>query len=83
MHPDDVLGPSSPGPIMILVDCPSLSYLPSLVSSKGLQSYFSDSGKVVNCMVHITPISVTSLKEYQSWMENFKDTHHIMAYQHL
>lgn len=81
VHPEDVLGPSNPGPIMFLVDCPSLSYIPSLTSSTSLQSYFPRTGKVVNCMVHISPTSVTSSKDYQCWMENFKETHHIMARQ--
>ncbi|KAI5055052.1 hypothetical protein GOP47_0030197 [Adiantum capillus-veneris] len=79
VHPEDVLGPSSPGPIMLLVDCPSMSYVSSLTSSTSLQPFFSEAGKVVNCMIHIGPTSVTSSKDYQSWMENFKETHHIMA----
>lgn len=83
VHPEDVLGPSSPGPIMVLVDCPSLSHIPSLTSSASLQSYFSQTGKVVNCMVHIGPRSVTSSKEYYSWMENFREAHHIMARKEL
>ncbi|KAH7289310.1 hypothetical protein KP509_31G069800 [Ceratopteris richardii] len=79
VHPEDVLGPSSPGPIVLVVDCPSASYISSLINSASLQSFFPGSGKVVNCMIHIGPPSVTSLEAYQSWMENFKVTDHIMA----
>ncbi|MCO5593231.1 hypothetical protein L7F22_047238 [Adiantum nelumboides] len=79
VHPEDVLGPSSPGPIMFVVDCPSTSYVSSLTSSTSLQAFFSDTGKVVNCMIHIGPTSVTLSKDYQAWMDNFKEAHHIMA----
>lgn len=79
VHPEDVLGPSSPGPIMILVDCPSLVYIPALTSASSIQSFYSGLGKTVNCVVHLSPASVTNCTEYQDWMANFKEAQHLMA----
>lgn len=79
VHPSDVLDPSQPGPIMILIDCPSKAHIPALISARSLQSFFSGSDKVVNCIVHISPASVTDCMEYQEWMKKFKEAHHLMA----
>ncbi|MCO5614199.1 hypothetical protein L7F22_068479 [Adiantum nelumboides] len=79
VNPEDVLGPSSPGPIMILVDCPDASFLHALISIPSMQLYYSGSGKTVNCIVHLSPPSVTSDEGYQKWMAKFSDAHHLMA----
>ncbi|MCO5574136.1 hypothetical protein L7F22_027916 [Adiantum nelumboides] len=79
VNPEDVLGPSSPGPIMMLVDCPDASFLHALISIPSMQLYCSGSGKTVNCIVHLSPPSVTSDEGYQKWMEKFSDAHHLMA----
>ncbi|KAH6555276.1 hypothetical protein KP509_1Z268100 [Ceratopteris richardii] len=79
VNPEEVLSPSSPGPIMMLVDCPSLHYLNALNSTPRLQMYYSGSRKHVNCIVHLSPPSVTKHEGYRKWMANFKDAHHLMA----
>ncbi|ERN15071.1 tRNAse Z TRZ4, mitochondrial [Amborella trichopoda] len=86
VHPNDVLGPSSPGPIVILVDCPTLSHVQDLVSLSSLNDYYVDSSdpskgskKTVNCMIHLGPSSVTKTATYQEWMARFTEAQHIMA----
>lgn len=86
VHPSDVLGPSSPGPIVLLVDCPTLSHLEDLLSIKSLNDYYTDSTdrhkdgkKFVNCVIHLGPSSVTITPTYQKWMKRFAGTQHIMA----
>ncbi|KAL0341995.1 UNVERIFIED_CONTAM: tRNAse Z TRZ4, mitochondrial [Sesamum calycinum] len=42
VHPSDVLGPSVPGPIVLLVDCPTSSHLQDLSSLQCLTPYYVD-----------------------------------------
>ena len=86
VHPSDVLGPSVPGPIVLLVDCPTESHLEALLSAQSLTSYYADSmvdlpegGKSVTCMIHLSPASTISCSNYQKWMEKFGSAQHIMA----
>ncbi|RZC59811.1 hypothetical protein C5167_007126, partial [Papaver somniferum] len=78
VHPSDVMGPSVAGPIVLLVDCPTLSHLQQMVSLQSLSSYF-DGVKIVSCVVHLSPSSVALTAEYQTWMRRFGGAQHIMA----
>ncbi|MCL7021841.1 hypothetical protein MKW94_020135 [Papaver nudicaule] len=78
VHPCDVMGPTIPGPIVLLVDCPSVSHLQDLISLHSLNNYY-DGVKIVNCVIHLSPSSVTMTAEYQTWMQRFGGAQHIMA----
>ncbi|KAL3682128.1 hypothetical protein R1sor_000150 [Riccia sorocarpa] len=78
--PRDVMDPPSPGPVCLVVDCPSLSYVPALVSASGLQRFYGPATeKKVACIVHIGPASVMKTAEYQRWMARFDGSQHVMA----
>ncbi|KAJ1685066.1 hypothetical protein LUZ63_016456 [Rhynchospora breviuscula] len=79
VNPSDVLGPSIPGPIVLIVDCPTLYHTHDLFSLTSLSGYYKKSGKVVNCIIHLGPAVVTSNAEYQQWMMRFGQAQHIMA----
>ncbi|GLJ16002.1 hypothetical protein SUGI_0265040 [Cryptomeria japonica] len=86
VHPSDVLGPSFPGPIVLFVDCPTISHFPDLLSAPVLSKFFTrmDDGyqniqKHVSCFVHLSPSSVTKCPEYVEWMSKFVGAQHIMA----
>ncbi|KAJ7198699.1 hypothetical protein O6H91_Y499900 [Diphasiastrum complanatum] len=84
VHPSDVMDPSSPGPIFVLVDCPTIEHIPSLLSAPYLRRFYGISEveemqKLVTCMIHIGPKSVTQDARYLQWMHNFVGTQHIMA----
>ncbi|KAF8388935.1 hypothetical protein HHK36_025618 [Tetracentron sinense] len=86
VHPSDVLGPSVPGPIVLIVDCPTHSHLDELLSIQSLSSYYADfvdhrpdSVKSVNCIIHLSPASVVMTPDYQKWMKRFGGAQHIMA----
>lgn len=86
VHPSDVMGPSVPGPIVLLVDCPTLSHFLNLISLQCLGPYYIDttndvpeSSKIVSCVIHLTPLSVTQTDDYQTWMSKFGAAQHIMA----
>ncbi|XP_041015141.1 tRNase Z TRZ3, mitochondrial [Juglans microcarpa x Juglans regia] len=86
VHPSDVMGPSVPGPIVFLVDCPTESHLEKLLSIQSLSSYYADhsgnppdGAKTVTCIIHLSPASVISSSNYQRWMERFNSAQHILA----
>ncbi|KAK6163418.1 hypothetical protein DH2020_000282 [Rehmannia glutinosa] len=86
IHPDDVLGPSVPGPIVLLIDCPTLLHLQELLSVQSFSRYYADSAenapnssKNVNCVIHLSPAHVTKTDDYQIWMSRFGAAQHIMA----
>ncbi|TYG97927.1 hypothetical protein ES288_A10G077200v1 [Gossypium darwinii] len=86
VHPADVMDPPVPGPIVILVDCPTESHLQELLSIECLNGYYTDvsshlteSTKMVNCVIHLSPASVVSSPNYQKWMKKFGSAQHIMA----
>ncbi|KAF1859687.1 hypothetical protein Lal_00010271 [Lupinus albus] len=85
VHPSDVMDPSLPGPIVLLVDCPTESHLESLLAVQSLTSYcgqvdnLPEAGKSVTCVIHLSPASVVSCLNYQNWMKKFGSAQHIMA----
>ncbi|XP_073139799.1 tRNAse Z TRZ4, mitochondrial-like isoform X2 [Henckelia pumila] len=86
VHPSDVLGPSVPGPIVLLVDCPTLSHFETLSSLQCLTPYYADIAhvssefpKIVNCVIHLSPAFVSETPDYQMWMSKFGAAQHIMA----
>ncbi|XP_021749955.1 tRNase Z TRZ3, mitochondrial-like [Chenopodium quinoa] len=86
VHPSDVMEPPIPGPIVLLVDCPTASHLQNLLSVDSLNKFYTDfSGnlsentRAVACVIHLSPSSVASNPAYQNWMKRFGDAQHIMA----
>ncbi|XP_075103366.1 tRNAse Z TRZ4, mitochondrial isoform X6 [Nicotiana tabacum] len=86
VHPDDVIGPPIPGPIVLIVDCPTEPHAQELLSAQALNAYYSDSQsnspettKVVNCIIHLSPATVVSSPVYERWMRKFDSAQHIMA----
>ncbi|XWS16311.1 hypothetical protein CRYUN_Cryun34aG0074200 [Craigia yunnanensis] len=86
VHPSDVMGPPVPGPIVFLVDCPTESHVQELLSIECLNGYYTDvsghlteSTKMVNCVIHLSPASVVRSPNYQKWMKKFGSAQHIMA----
>lgn len=79
------MGPSVPGPIVLLVDCPTECHVQELLSVQCLSNYYADfsgpteSAKVVTCIIHMGPASVVSSPDYQKWMNRFSLAQHIMA----
>lgn len=86
VHPDDVIGPTIPGPIVLIVDCPTEPHAQELLSAQALEAYYSDSQsnspettKVVNCIIHLSPATVINSPVYEKWMRKFDSAQHIMA----
>lgn len=80
------MGPSIPGPVVLLVDCPTESHALQLFSDNSLRRYYADDSsqlaecaKTVTCVIHLSPTSVTSTPNYRKWMKRFGTAQHIMA----
>ncbi|XP_016149276.1 zinc phosphodiesterase ELAC protein 2 [Sinocyclocheilus grahami] len=72
--------PADPGPVFLVVDCPSEDFIQPLCTNHVLQRYQTggseDSAALV---VHMTPESVLDTDEYKSWMERFpSSTEHLV-----
>lgn len=87
VHPSDVMEPSIPGPIVLIVDCPTLFHLQQLLSLESLSNYYGgmpnsrkeETSKTVTCIIHLSPSSVVKTPDYHKWMERFSRAQHIMA----
>ncbi|XP_019252816.1 PREDICTED: ribonuclease Z 1-like [Nicotiana attenuata] len=86
VHPCQVVEPSIPGPIVLLVDCPTLSHLQELSSLESLIPYYLNTSeqpidmcKKVNCLIHLSPAYVTNITAYEQWTTKFGEAQHIMA----
>ncbi|XP_047341219.1 tRNase Z TRZ3, mitochondrial [Impatiens glandulifera] len=79
VHPSDVMDPSIPGPIVLVVDCPTVYHLGEIAYTESLQSFYGGISKTVNCIIHLSPLSVVNTDEYQFWMTRFVGAQHIVA----
>ncbi|XP_077058344.1 zinc phosphodiesterase ELAC protein 2 [Siphateles boraxobius] len=80
IRPEELCTPADPGPVFIVVDCPSEDFIQPLCTNHILQRYQSggseDSAALV---VHMTPESVLNTDQYKSWMERFpSSTEHLV-----
>ncbi|KAF9159871.1 Zinc phosphodiesterase ELAC protein 2 [Actinomortierella ambigua] len=88
VHPHQVISGGRPGRVVMVVDCPSVEYIASLVSAPEFQAFQSSSsadstteGDVCS-VVHMAGETVLSDPAYQQWMASFGNkTQHIVAHQ--
>lgn len=70
--PEEVKEPTTPGPVVLVVDCPSPAFLPALTSAPGLARWTQgEEADRVACLVHLAERSVTRLPAYRAWMGRF------------
>lgn len=88
--PDQVMEPSVPGPLVLMVDCPDEHFVQALTSAPAFKNLVSsssypsaeggeDAAKIA-CVVHFGPKAVTDLPAYKEWMTGLgEETTHILA----
>ncbi|KAF9107465.1 hypothetical protein BGX27_008728 [Mortierella sp. AM989] len=90
VHPHQVISGARPGRVFMVIDCPSVEYLSSLLNAKEFEQFQaseSGSGTTVStlkaeCIVHLSGHSILSHPEYKAWMGRFgPNTQHIIANQ--
>eukprot|EP00842_Homolaphlyctis_polyrhiza_P002445 jgi/Hompol1/3200/HPOL_003161-RA len=79
VHPWQCVEPNKPGPLFLIVDCPSPAYIDSFSTNPKLctvAAYRDD--LAVDCVVHVCGDGVLEDSRYIAWMHSFpKSTNHI------
>ncbi|KAF9915565.1 hypothetical protein BX616_005853 [Lobosporangium transversale] len=90
VYPHQVLNGARPGRVVMIIECPTVEYIPSLVSSKEFNRFQHLGSEVeagteklrAECIVHLGGHSVLSHSDYKAWMHSFgPETQHIIANQ--
>ncbi|KAG5279848.1 hypothetical protein AALO_G00082220 [Alosa alosa] len=78
--PEQMCTPADPGPVFLVVDCPSEEFVQPLCSNQQLQRYQTGGSEdPAMLVVHMTPESVLKSDEYKQWMERFpSSTEHLI-----
>ncbi|CAG8441244.1 14355_t:CDS:10 [Funneliformis caledonium] len=81
VHPHQVLGPSRPGLIFMIVDIPSISYISSVCDSPEFAIYQTSNKELQpRVIVHMIGNDVLEDQRYQEWMKKFgPETEHVIA----
>jgi ribonuclease Z len=78
----DVCDPDDPGPVFIVLECPSEEYLDSLVENEIFSKHQSTATRdedVAHTVVHFTPQKIMDHPKYKQWLERFTpSTHHLV-----
>ncbi|OCT62738.1 hypothetical protein XELAEV_18043829mg, partial [Xenopus laevis] len=80
IFPADVCTPADPGPIFIVVECPSEKFVMPIVENETFKRYQEKQSECpVALVIHMTPESVLHSSSYQHWMEKFgPQTEHLI-----
>ncbi|KAM9744965.1 zinc phosphodiesterase ELAC protein 2 [Menidia menidia] len=79
IRPEQVCTPTDPGPVFIVVECPSEEFVEAVCSNRQLRRHQSGAEDAAVLVVHITPESVLRTERYQAWMEGFPaSTEHLI-----
>ncbi|CAL1587575.1 unnamed protein product [Knipowitschia caucasica] len=78
IRPDQVCTPTDPGPVFLVVECPTEDFIPHVCTNQQL-SRLTQGEDPAALVVHIVPESVLGSKQYQQWMEAFpSSTEHLV-----
>ncbi|GAB1610816.1 zinc phosphodiesterase ELAC protein 2-like [Argonauta hians] len=80
IHPDQVLSDvEKPYPLLVL-ECPGVEYLDSVLSNDTLASLQSSTVDPVDVVVHMSSVDILSHPRYQQWMNRFPpSTSHLIV----
>ncbi|XP_022080535.1 zinc phosphodiesterase ELAC protein 2-like [Acanthaster planci] len=83
IKPEDVLQPSTPGAVFIVLECPSEEFVDSVVGNETMSRYQADCGdNTATLVMHMCPENVTNDARYQSWMQRFGPTTEHVIFNH-
>ncbi|KAK2159117.1 hypothetical protein LSH36_158g04026 [Paralvinella palmiformis] len=81
IQPEDILVAPAPNPPFLVLECPSIAHLESLLEHPKVQEFHSSSIEdVCPCLIfHMTPDEVLKEAKYREWMQRFpENTKHII-----
>eukprot|EP01125_Pyxidicula_operculata_P017165 TRINITY_DN5989_c0_g1_i4.p1 TRINITY_DN5989_c0_g1~~TRINITY_DN5989_c0_g1_i4.p1 ORF type:complete len:750 (-),score=146.91 TRINITY_DN5989_c0_g1_i4:8-2257(-) len=76
VNPQDCfIGEPTPGPVLLVIYCPSTDYINNLVSNPFWDKYYSGPNNEhnVGCIVHMTPEDVAIQPKYIEWFSKFSN----------
>nr|XP_008197361.1 PREDICTED: ribonuclease Z, mitochondrial isoform X2 [Tribolium castaneum] len=78
----DVCEPDDPGPVFIVLECPSEEYLDSLIDCEEFKKHQETATKdedLAHTVVHFTPQKIINHPRYKEWVDKFSpSTHHLI-----
>ncbi|XP_071384711.1 zinc phosphodiesterase ELAC protein 2 isoform X4 [Centroberyx affinis] len=75
IRPEEVCTPTDPGPVFIVVECPSEDFVEAVCSNQQLGRHQTGGAEEPAALVvHMTPESVLKTDQYREWMERFPST---------
>ncbi|KAG8784449.1 hypothetical protein FRC15_003245 [Serendipita sp. 397] len=78
--PEMIIGESSSAAALLVIDCPSVGAISSLLASPTLSKLVSRERQLLHCVFHMAPDNVMRDPSYIKWMKSLgKDIHHIVA----
>ncbi|XP_070703624.1 zinc phosphodiesterase ELAC protein 2 [Pempheris klunzingeri] len=85
IRPEQVCTPTDPGPVFIVVECPSEEFVEGVCTSRQLRRYQTGGTEdPAALVVHMTPESVLKTDQYKKWMERFPSTtEHLIFNEHV
>ncbi|KAM4597704.1 zinc phosphodiesterase ELAC protein 2 isoform 2-T2 [Polymixia lowei] len=80
IRPEDVCTPTDPGPVFLVVECPSEDFVEAVCTNQQLGRYHTGGTEdPAALVVHMTPESVLKTDQYKQWMERFPSmTEHLI-----
>uniref|UniRef100_A0A7N6FGV1 Zinc phosphodiesterase ELAC protein 2 n=1 Tax=Anabas testudineus TaxID=64144 RepID=A0A7N6FGV1_ANATE len=85
IRPEQVCTPTDPGPVFIIVECPSENFVEAVCTNQQLRRYQTGGAEdPAALVVHMTPESVLETDQYKEWMERFPSTtEHLILNEHV
>ncbi|XP_029015674.1 zinc phosphodiesterase ELAC protein 2 isoform X2 [Betta splendens] len=75
IRPEQVCTPTDPGPVFIVVECPSENFVEAVCTNQQMRRYQTGGTEdPAVLVVHMTPESILKADQYQEWMERFPST---------
>ncbi|XP_032831916.2 zinc phosphodiesterase ELAC protein 2 [Petromyzon marinus] len=80
IRPEEVLTPSDPGPMFLVIECPDASFVSPVTSNAALHRYQAGGDRrMLSLVVHMAPDHVVCHPLYQDWMQRFGgSTEHLL-----
>ncbi|XP_061557276.1 zinc phosphodiesterase ELAC protein 2 [Phycodurus eques] len=84
IRPEQVCTPTDPGPVFVIVECPSEEFVTPLCDSQHISRYHSGGAENAPALVvHITPEELLKTDRYRDWMKRFPaSTEHLILNEH-
>ncbi|XP_040046936.2 zinc phosphodiesterase ELAC protein 2 isoform X3 [Gasterosteus aculeatus] len=75
IRPEQVCTPTDPGPVFLIVECPSEEFVEAVCTNAQLRRHQAAAGEESAALVvHMAPESVLSTDQYKRWMQRFPPT---------